>query len=89
MGTGEALLNVRTRGGQTRGGQSGQAGAKGASATDSEEFDFQGGLQKFDKVKEGWISVAFAVGFVRMIGGGSRVFGVVCCAVMSRGSVVT
>lgn len=49
VGTGEALLNVRARGG----GQPVQAGsANGASAATAQEFDFQSELQKFDKV--GW-----------------------------------
>ncbi|CAM9367634.1 unnamed protein product [Choristocarpus tenellus] len=46
VGTGEALLNLRTRG-----GQAGQA-AQESSASTSHEFDFQSELQKFDKEKE-------------------------------------
>lgn len=53
MGTGEALLKVRSRGGQS--------GAKGASMTNSEEFDFQGELQKFDKVSDDGVWVAIYV----------------------------
>lgn len=46
VGTGEALLNVRARG-----GVSSQTDGKGAPAVaPSQEFDFQGELRKFDKV---------------------------------------
>lgn len=47
VGTGEALLNVRARG-----GASSQMDGKGATGVvaSSQEFDFQGELQKFDKV---------------------------------------
>lgn len=58
VGTGEALLNVRARG-----GQAGQAGATRAiAATSSEEFDFQGELQKFDKVL--MINFGLTIGFL-------------------------
>lgn len=47
VGTGEALLKVRMKGGPAS-----QPGEKGVGADDSieKEFDFQGELQKFDKV---------------------------------------
>lgn len=47
VGTGEALLNVRAKG-----GPAGQADGKGATASvpTAQEFDFQSELQKFDKV---------------------------------------
>lgn len=47
VGTGEALLKVRMKGGPAS-----QAGDKGVGADHSieKEFDFQGELQKFDKV---------------------------------------
>ena len=50
VGTGEALLNIRAKG-----GPAGQADGKGAttSVPTTQEFDFQSELQKFDKVKEG------------------------------------
>lgn len=49
MGTGEALLNIRAKG-----GPAGQADGKGAatSVSTAQEFDFQSELQKFDKVKK-------------------------------------
>lgn len=68
VGTGEALLNVRSRGGQPE-----QAGAKGARAADSGEFDFQGELQKFDKVCKIPGSAASVCGVVALW----RLF--VCC----------
>lgn len=48
VGTGEALLNIRAKG-----GPAGQTGGKGAAASvpTAQEFDFQSELQKFDKVK--------------------------------------
>lgn len=47
VGTGEALLNVRARGGPAA-----QANGKGAATTPvAPEFDFQSELQKFDKVR--------------------------------------
>lgn len=49
VGTGEALLNVRARGGPAA-----QANGKGAAANPTApEFDFQSELQKFDKVRSG------------------------------------
>lgn len=46
VGTGEALLNIRTKGGPAA-----QADGKGAaSVPTAQEFDFQSELQKFDKV---------------------------------------
>lgn len=46
VGTGEALLNIRTKGGPAA-----QADGKGAaSGPTAPEFDFQSELQKFDKV---------------------------------------
>lgn len=52
VGTGEALLNVRTRGGST-------ADAKGAATVPtSQEFDFQSELRKFDKVRCCNVSIA-------------------------------
>lgn len=44
VGTGEALLNIRARGGPATDGK----GA--ASVPTAQEFDFQSELQKFDKV---------------------------------------
>jgi len=53
VGTGEALLNIRAKG-----GPAGQADGSGAaSVPSSQEFDFQSELQKFDKVSNvcpGW-----------------------------------
>lgn len=48
VGTGEALLNIRAKG-----GPAGQADGKAATAgvPTAQEFDFQSELQKFDKVK--------------------------------------
>lgn len=47
VGTGEALLNIRTKGGPAA-----QAdGKRAASVPTTQEFDFQSELQKFDKVK--------------------------------------
>lgn len=49
VGTGEALLNVRARGGPAA-----QANGKGAATNPTApEFDFQSELQKFDKVSSG------------------------------------
>lgn len=49
VGTGEALLNVRARGGPAA-----QANGKvAASNATAPEFDFQSELQKFDKVWSG------------------------------------
>lgn len=46
VGTGEALLSIRAKGGSAA-----QADGKGVtSVSTSQEFDFQGELQKFDKV---------------------------------------
>lgn len=55
VGTGEALLNVRARGGPAA-----QANGKGAAATTpaAPEFDFQSELQKFDKVRSGMKAIA-------------------------------
>ncbi|CAM9489771.1 unnamed protein product [Scytosiphon promiscuus] len=48
VGTGEALLSIRAKGGSTS-----QADGKGAATVSTaQEFDFQGELQKFDKEKE-------------------------------------
>lgn len=47
VGTGEALLNLRVRGGQ--GAQADGKSTGGANA--AQEFDFQTELQKFDKVR--------------------------------------
>lgn len=50
VGTGEALLNIRAKGGPAV-----QADGKGttASVPTAQEFDFQSELQKFDKVNGG------------------------------------
>lgn len=50
VGTGEALLNVRSKGGQL--GVSDGRGKGAASVSTEQEFDFQGELQKFDKVTQ-------------------------------------
>lgn len=45
VGTGEALLNVRAKGGQAV-----QAGDAQVNVPTEQDFDFQSELQKFDKV---------------------------------------
>ncbi len=49
VGTGEALLNIRAKGGPA-GQADGNGGNGAASVPTSQEFDFQSELQKFDKV---------------------------------------
>lgn len=55
VGTGEALLSIRAKGGPAA-----QPDGKGAATVSTaQEFDFQGELQKFDKVGGmGWAAAA-------------------------------